>query len=86
MPNIQINNLPLYTGDTTGTYIIINNSGETTTYKTTKEIFLNEVKTSNLGLNNLDTKEASSSGDTAQISWDADYIYVCVAPDTWKRA
>ena len=36
MPNIQINNLPLYTGDTTGTYIIINDSGETTTYKTTK--------------------------------------------------
>ena len=86
MPNIQINNLPLYTGATTGTYIIINNSGETTTYKTTKETFLNEVKTSNLGLNNLDTKEASSSGDTAQISWDSDYIYVCVAPNTWKRA
>jgi FKBP-type peptidyl-prolyl cis-trans isomerase FkpA len=86
MPNIQINDLPLYSGDTTGTYIIINNSGETTTYKTTKEIFLNEVRTSNLGLNNLDTKDASSSGDTGQISWDADYIYVCVAPDTWKRA
>jgi hypothetical protein len=86
MPNIQINNLPLYTGDTTGTYIIVNDSGETTTYKTTKEIFLDEVKTSNLGLNNLDTKEANSSGDTAQISWDADYIYVCVAPNTWKRA
>jgi hypothetical protein len=86
MPNIQINNLPLYTGDTTGTYIIINDSGETTTYKTTKEIFLSEVKTSNLGLNNLDTKEANSFGDTAQISWDSDYIYVCVAPNTWKRA
>jgi FKBP-type peptidyl-prolyl cis-trans isomerase FkpA len=86
MPNTQINNLPLYTGDTTGTYIIINNSGETTTYKTTKEIFLSEVKTSNLGLNSLETKEASSSGDTAQIAWDSDYIYVCVAPNTWKRA
>jgi len=86
MPNTQINNLPLYTGDTTGTYIIINNSGETTTYKTTKEIFLSEVKTSNLGLNSLETKEADSSGDTAQISWDSDYIYVCVAPNTWKRA
>jgi hypothetical protein len=47
MPNIQINNLTLYTGDTTGTYIILNNSVETTTYKTTKEIFLDEIKTSN---------------------------------------
>ena len=85
MPNIQINNLPLYTGDTTGTYIIINDSGETTTYKTTKEIFLNEIRTSNLGLSSLETKDASSSGDTAQIAWDSDYIYVCVAPNTWKR-
>jgi hypothetical protein len=40
MPNIQINNLPLYTGDTTGSYLIINNSGETTTYKTTLETLL----------------------------------------------
>ena len=30
----------------------------------------------------------SSSGDTGsvgQISWDSDYIYICVATNTWKR-
>jgi FKBP-type peptidyl-prolyl cis-trans isomerase FkpA len=86
MPNIQINNLPLYTGDTTGTYIIINNSGETTTYKTTKEIFLDEIKTSNLGLNNLESKEGNSNGEVGQIAWDGEFIYVCVAPNTWKRS
>jgi hypothetical protein len=85
MPNIQINNLPLYTGDTTGTYIILNNSGETTTYKTTKEIFLDEIKTSNLGLNNLDTKNYNSTGTIGEVSWDSNYLYVCVDDDTWNR-
>ena len=28
---------------------------------------------------------ASDTGTTGQIAWDADYIYVCVATDTWKR-
>jgi len=37
MANTKINQLPLYTGDTTGTYLVMNNSGETTTYKVTKE-------------------------------------------------
>jgi FKBP-type peptidyl-prolyl cis-trans isomerase FkpA len=86
MPNIQINNLPLYTGDTTGTYIILNNSGETTTYKTTKEIFLDEIRTSNLGLNNLESKQGDSNGEVGQIAWDGEFIYVCVAPNTWKRS
>ena len=85
MPNIQINNLPLYTGDTTGSYLIINNSGETTTYKTTKEIFLNEIKTSNLGLNNLDTKNYNSVGTTGEVSWDSEYVYVCVGTNLWNR-
>ncbi len=29
---------------------------------------------------------ASSTGTTGQISWDANFIYVCVATNTWKRA
>jgi hypothetical protein len=37
MANTKINQLPLYTGDTTGAYLVMNNSGETTTYKVTKE-------------------------------------------------
>lgn len=31
----------------------------------------------------------SSAGDTGSagaIAYDADYIYVCIATDTWKRA
>ena len=28
---------------------------------------------------------ASSTGSTGEICWDTNYIYVCVATDTWKR-
>jgi hypothetical protein len=28
---------------------------------------------------------ASASGHQGQISWDADYLYVCTATNTWKR-
>lgn len=29
---------------------------------------------------------AAATGTQGQIAWDADYIYVCTATDTWKRA
>jgi hypothetical protein len=28
---------------------------------------------------------AAATGTTGTIAWDADYIYVCTATDTWKR-
>lgn len=37
MANVKINELPLYTGDTTGAKLIMNDSTETTTFKVTKE-------------------------------------------------
>ena len=27
----------------------------------------------------------TAAGTSGQVAWDADYIYVCVATDTWKR-
>ena len=29
---------------------------------------------------------ASDTGKAGQIAWDSDYIYICVATNTWKRA
>ena len=29
---------------------------------------------------------ASDSGNAGDICWDANYLYVCVAANTWKRA
>jgi hypothetical protein len=40
MSNQLISDLPLYTGNTIGSYLVINDSGETTTYKTTLETLL----------------------------------------------
>ena len=33
MANVLVGNLPTYTGDTTGVYVVMNDSGNTTTYK-----------------------------------------------------
>ena len=37
---------------------------------------------------NTTTVPASSTatGTEGQIAWDADYVYVCTATNTWKRA
>jgi hypothetical protein len=40
MSNRKFKDLPLYTGDTSSTYLILNNSSQTTTHKVTKEKFL----------------------------------------------
>ena len=40
MANVLIGNLPTYTGNTTGFYIPVNDSGNTTTYKVTRETLL----------------------------------------------
>jgi hypothetical protein len=40
MSNRKFRDLPLYTGDTSSTYLILNNSSQTTTHKVTKEKFL----------------------------------------------
>jgi hypothetical protein len=29
---------------------------------------------------------ASDDGEAGDICWDANYIYICVATDTWKRS
>ena len=34
----------------------------------------------------LQTNASNAAGTPGQISWDADYIYVCTATDTWKRS
>jgi len=40
MADILISNLPLFTGQTTNSYLVMNDSGETTTYKVTRETFM----------------------------------------------
>ena len=40
MSQIKISGLPEYTGNTTGVYVVMNNSGETETFKVTKETLI----------------------------------------------
>jgi hypothetical protein len=67
MADVQISQLPEYTGNTNGSWIIMNNSGQTTTYKVSKETFVGT-----LGTNNKLTKFTSSTtiGDATNLSDD----------------
>ena len=47
--------------------------------------------TGNISVGNIlsslpQTKASNATGTTGQICWDSNYIYVCTATDTWKRA
>lgn len=46
---------------------------------------LTQQDLNNIPVKTLPPETASSQGTTGQISWDSNYIYVCVATDTWKR-
>jgi hypothetical protein len=61
MANTQINQLPLYTGNTSGTYLVLNNSGETTTYKVTKEHLIGNVNVNTGQTNTIAYFENSGS-------------------------
>ncbi len=53
---------------------------------TTGEISATNVKTSGLRLTATNApSSASDTGTTGQIRYDSNYIYVCVATNTWKR-
>jgi hypothetical protein len=45
----------------------------------------NTLTFSNILVGTQATKSNSSTGTTGQICWDANYIYVCVSTNTWKR-
>ena len=45
MANTKISALPLYTGDTSGSYLVMDNSGLTQTYKVTKETLFSGYST-----------------------------------------
>lgn len=45
------------------------------------------VEDDSIQLNTAKTPaSASATGTTGQIAWDTNYVYVCVATNTWKRA
>jgi hypothetical protein len=39
-----------------------------------------------LGELNLPPASATDTGTTGDVRWDANYIYLCIATDTWRRS
>lgn len=79
---------PLADGDTCETVIgaLAKGHGSNTT---TIGSSIYNTRTFINGITNIITKtpaNAGSAGTTGDIAWDASYIYVCTATNTWKRA
>jgi hypothetical protein len=59
----------------------VNGTGNVAVFSTSGATFIGlTVTTSNT------PATSSSTGTTGQIQWDSNYVYVCIAPNTWKRA
>jgi hypothetical protein len=83
---IILNNIP-------GGTFIFQAKGSADTYTTpsltvsSTGVVTSAVSTQNLNISNSYTPAGSSDvGTTGQIAWDNNYVYVCVATNTWKRA
>jgi hypothetical protein len=73
MANTKISALPLYTGNTTGAYLVMDNSGLTQTYKVTKETLLGAAVTTVTGSWTLTTGANTVSftvtGGQSYVMW-----------------
>jgi len=73
----------IYQEDTNAKNYFAGNTGIGTSTPTAKL----DVNSDILRLRTSKTPASSSdTGNTGDICWDSNYIYVCVAPNTWKRA
>jgi hypothetical protein len=73
MSNLKISQLTEFTGDTTGSYIVMNSGDETTTYKVLRETFIGSLGTSgSSGTSGTDGSSGSSGVDgyTPQLGID----------------
>jgi len=82
-----------WTFGSNGTLTFPDNTVQTTAFSTNTsyvlsndQTFSGNVTISGLLSSPLTTKANTATGTAGQISWDANYIYVCVATNTWKRA
>ena len=90
---IACNNSDLVIGKYNGTFFIpwlrvdnTNGTSSTATWLFSPGAYL-DVNHDKLRLRTSKTPaSASDTGNQGDICWDADYVYVCVAANTWKRA
>lgn len=75
-------------GNSSGTVQFNANGGNTSFYSTDDIVFTATDQIQFTGKVILPTSTPSSATDTGvtgQIAWDASYIYICTATNTWKR-
>lgn len=74
-----LSNSDIFLNDDGTTFVIISS--------TDKEIYVDNLKANNFKVSALNTAPASATdtGFLGEIRITADYIYVCVAINTWKR-
>jgi hypothetical protein len=65
--------------------LVVNRDGNVGIGASTPTALL-DVNSNTIRLRTAKTPASSSdTGNTGDIAWDTDYIYVCVAANTWKR-
>jgi len=64
MANTKISELPLFTGNTAGAYLVMNNSGQTTTFKVTRENIIGASGTSGTSGSSGAAGSSGTSGDS----------------------
>jgi len=94
MTDRKISELTQITGanvdDANDELAIVDASASETKAITRAELFTNvsilDVNDDSVRIRSSQTPaSASATGTQGEIAWDANYIYVCVATDTWKR-
>lgn len=69
-----------------GSVQLYHDGTETVTTTSTGVNIVGQILTNDIRLDNPTVPtSATDTGSAGSIAWDADYIYVCTATDTWKR-
>ena len=75
----------------------LKSDGSEVIWERVEELYFNDIKIAettasklrvsglSIPVSNAPTSR-SAPGEPGDIKWDSDYVYVCVATDTWKRA
>ena len=85
--NITSNNIITSgtSGNITGANIISAQTVSATGNITGANATVNNITVNSILSSPLQTKASTATGTAGQVCWDANYIYVCTATNTWKR-
>lgn len=86
---ININNEDIdfiVNGDTNNDVFVVDASVDRVGFATNAPATLVDINADSVRVRTSQTPASNGTGVQGEIAWDADYIYVCTATDTWERA